>query len=63
MQRRIVEYFVDEEGDWIAVLDCGHRRHVRHQPPFIERAWVTSEQGRDAMLETPVDCRDCEHNR
>jgi len=60
MRRRIVEYFLDQAGDWVAVLDCGHRRHVRHQPPFLERPWVTSEQGRRDMLGTVVDCRDCE---
>lgn len=31
--RRIVGFDRDEEGDWVALLECGHRQHVRHRPP------------------------------
>ncbi|HVT37151.1 MAG TPA: DUF3565 domain-containing protein [Nevskiaceae bacterium] len=26
----------------MAELECGHRQHVRHQPPGINRPWVTT---------------------
>ncbi len=31
----------DEVGDWVMLLSCGHRQHVRHQPPFINRPWLS----------------------
>jgi len=60
MNRTIVDYSQDEASDWIAHLDCGHRQHVRHQPPFIERPWVTTREGRDLHLGQPLDCALCE---
>ena len=45
--RRIVAYHADELGDWVAELDCGHGQHVRHDPPWQVREWVTTERGRE----------------
>jgi tellurite resistance-related uncharacterized protein len=61
MQRSIVGFGVDAEGDPIALLDCGHPQHVRHRPPFINRPWVTTEEGRRGMLGRKLDCVRCEH--
>jgi hypothetical protein len=33
VQRQIAEFHQDEVGDWVAVLACGHSRHMRHHPP------------------------------
>jgi hypothetical protein len=55
----IVGFHLDDEGHWVAELACGHGRHVRHRPPFQERAWTQSEQGRRAMLGVRLDCRKC----
>ncbi|MFO8025993.1 DUF3565 domain-containing protein [Thiohalophilus sp.] len=52
----------DEEGDWIAELSCGHRRHVRHRPPWQNRPWVVSETGRQSMIGYVIPCRDCQKN-
>lgn len=60
MQRTIVGYDLDEEDHWIALLDCAHGQHVRHRPPFTERAWTQTSQGRDDMLGTQLDCLKCE---
>ena len=38
--RRIRGFHKDEEGYWVAELDCGHTRHMRHDPPWQERTWV-----------------------
>ena len=46
MQRRIAGFHVDGEGDWVADLDCGHTRHVRHRPPFFNRPWVVDPEQR-----------------
>jgi hypothetical protein len=34
------------EGHWVAELECGHRQHMRHRPPFERREWVTTPEGR-----------------
>lgn len=60
MERSILEFETDASGDWVAKLSCGHDRHVRHKPPFIVRYWVTTPQGRDAMLGTSLNCARCD---
>ena len=60
MRRAIVGYARDEAGDWVALLECGHRQHVRHRPPFIQRPWVVTAAGRDRHLGTRLDCLKCE---
>ncbi|MDY6980885.1 MAG: DUF3565 domain-containing protein [Pseudomonadota bacterium] len=58
----ITGFVQDEEGDWIAELSCGHRRHVRHRPPWQNRPWVESEAGRQSMIGYVIPCRDCQKN-
>ncbi|MFP2767995.1 DUF3565 domain-containing protein [Oceanisphaera sp. KMM 10153] len=60
MKRAIIGYHLDEEHDWVAELQCGHFQHVRHQPPFINRAWVTTASGRAAMLGYLLSCKKCD---
>lgn len=61
MVRRTIDGFVgDEEGDWVAELSCLHRQHVRHRPPFWDRPWVTTEDGRRARVGTTLDCPLCD---
>ena len=60
MNRQIVGFGVDEAGDPFARLDCGHRQHVRHKPPFFNRPWVASQEGRDSMLGSALDCVLCD---
>lgn len=59
MDRRIVAYNQDEAGDWIAVLECGHTQHVRHDPPWQVREWVTTEAGRRGRIGTVLVCGAC----
>src|SRR5688572_14326000 len=33
----------DDEHHWRAILACGHRQHVRHDPPLTTRDWVLTE--------------------
>ena len=60
MRRLITGFKLDEHGDWIASLSCGHRQHVRHRPPFEERPWVVTEIGRRGKLRKPLDCTRCD---
>lgn len=63
MKQPIVGFHRDEEGDWVAHLACGHRRHVRHNPPWMIRTWVTTEEGRQGMLGVPIACRTCDEEQ
>jgi tellurite resistance-related uncharacterized protein len=58
--RTIDGFHQDDEGDWVAELSCVHNQHVRHQPPFQERPWVTSEAGRAAHVGAELDCPLCD---
>jgi hypothetical protein len=60
MKRAITGYHRDEEHHWVAELDCGHNQHVRHNPPWNSRPWVTTVEGRESMLGTALDCRKCD---
>ena len=60
MHRAIVGFECDEEGHWVARLECGHGQHVRHDPPWTVRDWVTSEKGRAARVGTNLNCKLCD---
>ena len=60
MKRAMTGFHLDEAGDWVAELDCGHGQHVRHRPPFVNRPWVVSDTGRRAMLGAELDCVRCD---
>jgi hypothetical protein len=60
MKRAIIGYHVDEEGQWVADLTCGHGQHVRHDPPWQVRPWVITAAGRRSHLGTELDCVRCD---
>ncbi|MFT5681518.1 MAG: tellurite methyltransferase [Myxococcota bacterium] len=60
MNREIVDFYLDDEGDHAARLSCGHGRHVRHRPPMVSRPWVLTEAGRRGQLGTVLDCLKCD---
>jgi len=59
VERRIVGYHEDEEQHWIAELECGHTQHVRHDPPWQVRLWVTTPEGRAGRLGSMLQCSRC----
>jgi hypothetical protein len=61
MKQQIVDFDLDDEGHWRAVLACGHRQHVRHDPPMARREWVQTEKGRREKLGIVLECEKCEH--
>jgi hypothetical protein len=59
MKRPIVGFHRDDEGVWVAELACGHGQHVRHDPPWYERPWVLTEEGRGRFIGYELECRLC----
>ena len=57
--RRIVGFHRDDEQHWVADLECGHGQHVRHDPPWQNREWVTTAAGRAERLGTILRCVRC----
>ena len=57
--RRIVGFHTDHEGHWVAELECGHAQHVRHDPPWQNRPWVITEEGRAKYLGVELECKVC----
>ena len=60
MKQQITGFDKDDEDHWRAILACGHRQHVRHDPPMTTRAWVLSAEGRDSHLGLELDCKRCD---
>lgn len=60
MKQPIAGYHKDEENHWVAELRCGHNQHVRHDPPWTNRPWVISAEGRQRMLGWKLNCKKCD---
>ena len=60
MKRPITGFRIDDQGDWVALLNCGHGQHVRHSPPFTNRLWVATEEGRNDKLGEMLNCVRCD---
>ena len=60
MLRQITGFGQDSEEHWYAKLTCGHRQHVRHDPPLMSRPWVLTEEGREKIRGTELDCMRCD---
>ena len=59
MKRKIRDFTVDDEGHWVALLACGHRQHVRHDPPLTQRPLVLTAEGRSKLIGYELECRTC----
>jgi hypothetical protein len=59
VERRIVGFHQDDENHWVAQLECGHNQHVRHDPPWTNRPWVVSPEGRAGALGQTLHCPKC----
>ena len=60
MQQAMVDFALDEENHWYAILACGHTQHVRHNPPWHNRTWVTTEMGRQQKIGVTLNCKECD---
>jgi hypothetical protein len=59
LMQPIAGYHRDNEGHWVAELACGHFQHVRHDPPWMYREWVTTREGRELMIGLELGCKKC----
>jgi Protein of unknown function (DUF3565) len=57
--RKIVGFHQDDVLEWVADLECGHQQHVRHNPPWTTRHWVTTSQGRLGHIGRELPCSLC----
>jgi len=62
MKQKITGFHLDEFNDWVAELECHHGQHVRHQPPFINRPWVETSEGRTSKLGAILECLKCDQH-
>lgn len=60
MKQSISGYHKDDGDDWVAELSCGHFQHVRHNPPWVNRSWVITVEGRNSMLGHQLNCKKCD---
>jgi hypothetical protein len=60
VKQKIVGYFQEKKTVWVADLACGHHQHIRHNPPFVNRPWVLTKEGRDSFLGFELTCKECE---
>jgi hypothetical protein len=60
VKQKICAFHLDLENDWVADLECGHKQHVRHKPPWIQRSWVLSEEGRRSHIGIELNCKVCD---
>ena len=61
MKQKICAYHQDSESDWVAELTCGHFQHVRHNPPWVNRPWVSTQQGRQSKIGAELECKECDN--
>jgi tellurite resistance-related uncharacterized protein len=60
MKRPIVGFHLDAESHWVAELSCGHPQHTRHDPPFVDRPWVLTPEGRASQRGAHLECVRCD---
>lgn len=60
MECSITGFHRDEENHWVAELECGHNQHARHDPPWTNRPWVVTQEGRAAAIGRTLNCRKCD---
>lgn len=60
MKQPIIGYHKDDKDDWVAELACGHNQHVRHNPPWQLRPWMTTSEGRKNRLGHELNCKKCD---
>jgi hypothetical protein len=63
VRQAIVGFCQDEQQHWVAMLACGHTQHVRHDPPWTLREWVTTKDGRTSRLGSMLLCKLCDEDQ
>ncbi|WDU61558.1 DUF3565 domain-containing protein [Pseudomonas poae] len=55
----VTGFHQDEDQQWVVELSCGHTQHLRHQPPWQSRAWVTDPTQRLEKIGQRFACGWC----
>lgn len=55
----MLAFETDAAGEWVARLDCGHRRHVRHRPPLADYPWILDDTARAHKIGAAIECERC----
>jgi hypothetical protein len=55
----VIGFRQDADGQWVAVLSCGHTQHLRHQPPWQSRPWVLDPLQRGQKIGQGFHCGWC----
>jgi hypothetical protein len=59
MKQKIAAFRQDDDGHWVAELECGHSQHVRHDPPWQNRPWVKTKKDRAKRIGLILECAKC----
>jgi tellurite methyltransferase len=60
MDRAMTGFHLDDQGAWVAELECLHSQHIRHEPPFREAAWIDDPDERARRVGQPIECPLCD---
>jgi len=60
VKRRITGFVQDEERHWTTLLECGHKQHLRHDPPLTNRPLVLTAEGRQSLIGEELNCLSCD---
>ena len=56
---KITGLHLNEDNHWVADLSFGHTQHVWHNPPWQQREWVLSDNGRNGFIGFELECKSC----
>ena len=56
---KITGFHLVKDNHWVADLASGHTQHVRHNPPWYQREWVLSDNGRNDFIGFEFECKSC----
>lgn len=59
MKRTILAFEQDDDKEWRVILSCGHKRHLRHDPPRERRPQLHDPQTRDQAIGGLIECGRC----
>ena len=56
---KITGFHLDQDNHWVADSSCGHTQHFRNNPPWQQREWVLSDNGRNYFIGFELESKSC----